>query len=94
MAEDGRIAAFEINGAELAVLSFGRERANVSKRLTASEQEVYALMRDGRSYKEIAGIRGVSVRTIGNQIRAIYRKLGICSRRELTLGRPVAPSSE
>ena len=37
----------------------------------------------GRSNGEIAAARGRSVRTIANQVAAIFRKLGVGSRLEL-----------
>jgi DNA-binding CsgD family transcriptional regulator len=52
-------------------------------KLTESEREVCALVVDGCSNFEIARVRGTSPRTVANQIAAIYRKLGVGSRREL-----------
>ncbi len=51
--------------------------------LTESENAVARAVVAGRSNKEIAAERGVSVKTIANQLRAIYEKLGVASRFEL-----------
>jgi DNA-binding NarL/FixJ family response regulator len=58
--------------------------------LTPSEREVAALLVAGSSNAEIARKRGASARTVANQARAIYRKLGICSRVELAAA--IAPT--
>lgn len=51
--------------------------------LTKTEGRLLSLVRQGRSDREIARIRGVSPRTVGNQLGSIYRKLGVVSRSEL-----------
>jgi DNA-binding CsgD family transcriptional regulator len=51
--------------------------------LTISEAQVTRLAMDGLSNAEIARRRGVSTRTVVNQLTAIYPKLGVGSRREL-----------
>lgn len=51
--------------------------------LTRSEAEIARLVFRGRSDREIAEARGASVRTVANQLAAIYRKLGVVSRFEL-----------
>ena len=50
---------------------------------TKAESEVAELALRGLSNEEMARARGVSPRTIANQIASIYRKMGVCSRREL-----------
>jgi DNA-binding CsgD family transcriptional regulator len=57
--------------------------AHLDERLTNAEKAVTALAVVGLSNAEIAGARGVSERTIANQLAAIYRKLGVSSRFEL-----------
>src|SRR4051794_7707172 len=51
--------------------------------LTPSEAQVTRMVLDGCSNEEIARQRGVSTRTIVNQLAAVYPKLGVSSRREL-----------
>lgn len=51
--------------------------------LTRAESEVLELLLDGRSNAEIAASRGRSVRTVANQVAALFRKVGVGSRLEL-----------
>ena len=51
--------------------------------LTAAEQEVLALLLDGRDTAAIAHERGTATRTTANQVASIFRKLGVGSRAEL-----------
>jgi DNA-binding NarL/FixJ family response regulator len=51
--------------------------------LTEAEREVAELVLEGLSNRDIAERRGASVKTIANQLRRIYEKLGVSSRFEL-----------
>ncbi|MBL9016998.1 MAG: helix-turn-helix transcriptional regulator [Myxococcales bacterium] len=51
--------------------------------LTAAERQVALLVTRGLSNAAIARQRRCAVRTVANQLQAIYRKLGIGSRAEL-----------
>lgn len=51
--------------------------------LTTSEAEVVLWICSGRSNAEIGRARGRSERTVANQVKAVFRKLGVTSRREL-----------
>jgi DNA-binding NarL/FixJ family response regulator len=51
--------------------------------LTASEREVVGHVVRGWSSRKIAELRGVSERTVNNQLAAVYRKLGVCNRFDL-----------
>ena len=51
--------------------------------LTAAEQNVAHLVAMGYTNRQIAQRRGVSVYTVGNQLAAIYGKLGASTRHEL-----------
>jgi DNA-binding CsgD family transcriptional regulator len=51
--------------------------------LTLAESDVVALLSSGSSNREIAAHRGTSVRTVSNQLAAIFKKLGLSSRNEL-----------
>jgi DNA-binding NarL/FixJ family response regulator len=59
------------------------ELASLPKSLSSAEKEVVQAVLAGRTNVEIASVRGTSVKTIGNQLHAIYRKLGVGSRHEL-----------
>lgn len=58
------------------------------ERLADAELAVASLAAEGRTDQEIAAARSVSVRTVNNQLRAVYRKLGIDDR--ANLGRRLA----
>ncbi len=61
-----------------------RERSSaLGTWLTRSELEVISRFLEGQLPEEIAEERGLSERTIGNQIRSGCRKLGFGDRREL-----------
>lgn len=61
--------------------------------LSAGEHAVVELALMGLSNKEISARRGVSARTVANQLRVAYSKLGVSSRFELAaaLGRAQDP---
>lgn len=52
-------------------------------RLTRAEQEVLRGLLLGRAYAEIATIRGTSPHTVGVQVKAVLRRLGASSSRDL-----------
>lgn len=70
---------------DLVWLSFDRAPAVAPHGLTAAELEVALLVYEDQSNQAIAEARGVSVKTVGNQLESIYRKLGVQSRVELVL---------
>lgn len=49
---------------------------------TPREAEIARLLAKGLSYAEIAEVTGLSVHTVGDHIKAIYRKLSVKSRSE------------
>ena len=61
--------------------------------LTDAERDVVARVLEGASNDDIARARGVSIKTVGNQLDAIYRKVGVGSRYELVL-RLITPRPE
>jgi DNA-binding CsgD family transcriptional regulator len=71
-------------GQELALFEFatsdGCPRATG---VTAAERVVLGLAVTGLSNAEIAARRGVSPRTVANQMESLFRKLGVHSRLEL-----------
>ncbi len=78
-----QVARFEVEGEEYALFSFPLPDPELPDGLTRAEQEVVRLLVQGKSNGEIAALRGVSVNTIANQLRSIYTKLGVGSRRDL-----------
>lgn len=81
----GRAATFEVGSRRYLVLEMvdgGREGLAT---LSASEQDVAVRLARGEAHAEIARARGVSPRTIANQVASIYRKLRIRSQAELGL---------
>ncbi|MCC6621660.1 MAG: hypothetical protein IT385_10425 [Deltaproteobacteria bacterium] len=58
-------------------------RASVLDPLPAAEREVVRLALGGLGNAAIAQVRGVSPRTIANQLASAYRRLAVSSRREL-----------
>lgn len=66
-----------------AVVAFDQAGLRLPAALIARELAVARLACEGHSNAEIAGMRGTSVRTVANQLAAIYGKLGVGSRVEL-----------
>jgi DNA-binding NarL/FixJ family response regulator len=79
-----RATTFSIDDTEFLVLSYPVVPLRVAEELTRAERDVAAAFARGRSMRDIAGMRGTSTRTVANQIRAIYSKLRVGSRAELS----------
>ena len=73
----------EIDGTELFLLGTPSLSKCLPDDLTHAEKDVAALVLEGMSNREIALTRGTSVRTIANQVAAIFRKLRVTARVEL-----------
>ena len=71
--------------ATFVVLSFPIVTGQVPAELTASEAAVVERVLSGMRTKAIAVARGVSERTVANQLQSAYRKLGVTSRAELAV---------
>jgi DNA-binding CsgD family transcriptional regulator len=84
-----RAAEFSLGGDRFAVLSFPLTPPAVPKSFSAAEREVAHALLEDRTNAEIAAVRGTSVRTVANQVAAIFLKTGVRSRSELlaALGR-------
>ncbi|BFU47575.1 AAA family ATPase [Krasilnikovia sp. MM14-A1004] len=89
---DLAIARFTEMGAAgyLAQARREREAAGASPRpgntpLTATEQRVAELVASGLSNRETAGLLFTSVRTVEGHLSAVYRKLGVRTRSQLTV---------
>lgn len=74
----------EAGGAEFAVLEWPARRPVLPATLTPAERAVAALAIAGLANREIARRRGVAARTVANQLAAVFQKLGVGSRSELT----------
>jgi DNA-binding CsgD family transcriptional regulator len=59
--------------------------ARIPPALTDAEQDIALRVFQGETTQQIARARGVSSKTIGNQLESIFRKLGVTSRAELVL---------
>lgn len=81
--EGTRGGRFLHGGVEHMYLSYVPDAFVRPDALTDAEAEIAARVVRGASTPEIACERGVSVRTVANQLGSIYRKLGVCSRAEL-----------
>jgi DNA-binding CsgD family transcriptional regulator len=78
-----RGGSFIANGRNLYVLCSPSLSERLPPVLTASERAVAALLLEGLSNRDVAAMRGTSVRTVANQVSAILRKLRIGSRTEI-----------
>lgn len=72
------------DGQEVALFEFATsDSCPRATGVTAAERVVLGLAAAGLSNAEIAARRGVSPRTVANQIASLFRKLGVHSRLEL-----------
>lgn len=73
---------FQLSALDFAVAGAPKTIAAVAT-LTPTEQELVDHVLGGRSDREIATARGTSARTVANQLRTLFAKLGVTSRSEL-----------
>jgi len=59
-----------------------RRSAEAPVVLTVKETEVLEALASGRSFKEVAVQQGISLHTVGDHVKSIYRKLAVNSRGE------------
>ncbi|HEY0395660.1 MAG TPA: helix-turn-helix transcriptional regulator [Candidatus Elarobacter sp.] len=52
--------------------------------VTETEMKILRLLVQGKTYKEIAGERRASAKTVGHHVQSLFRKFGVNSRGELT----------
>jgi DNA-binding NarL/FixJ family response regulator len=74
---------FKLGEEELVVFSLPQAEVSLPGELSAAEKEVAELIVRGLSNSEIAAERGTALRTVANQVQAIFTKLGVGSRGEL-----------
>jgi len=65
------------------VIVLSRAARPLPAQLSPAERELARGLRAGLSNAELAAARGTSIKTVANQLHALYRKLGVCSREEL-----------
>lgn len=68
---------------QLRVVEIPRPGQRVSAAWPSAERQVVELLVEGRCYTEIARLRRTSVRTVANQIAAVFRRLKVSGRSEL-----------
>lgn len=78
-----RSARLDYEGRAILVMSYEVPDWEFPPGLTVTEQAVLRAMLNGASQQEIAKARGVSYRTVANQIASAYGKLGVGSRAEV-----------
>jgi DNA-binding NarL/FixJ family response regulator len=81
--QPGRSCALEHGGIVYEIVSVERPELRSRSGMTASELDVMNRLIDGNSYAEIARARQKSVRTVANQIAAVFRRLHVSGRSEL-----------
>ena len=75
-------AQFRWDGKRYGYVALAAVRAP-SVELTPAERDVVQLVARGLTNRDIAARRRVSIHTVGNQLAAVYGKLGMSSRYEL-----------
>jgi DNA-binding NarL/FixJ family response regulator len=79
-----RAAAMDEVGPSIVVLSFPlADTEHPFDALTKAERVVARLALQGLSNREIAEVRGTSIRTVANQVASLLARLEVTSRREL-----------
>jgi DNA-binding CsgD family transcriptional regulator len=77
------INSLHVGGDTYKLVAYPLRRPAAFAALTCAELDVAEAVIDGHTSRQIATRRGVSERTVANQLGQIYRKLGLCSRHEL-----------
>lgn len=91
------VTFFTLGSEEFALIAVADNAAPALATLSEAETRILAELATGRSNQEIAVSRGTSLRTVTNQVSAVFQKLGVRSRSELVLllssGKPRSPSA-
>ncbi|MEM7138063.1 MAG: helix-turn-helix transcriptional regulator [Myxococcota bacterium] len=83
-AEGGpRVSRIRVGSEDILVLSVPLPTLRYPEGTTVAEQEIIDLVLQGLTAKEIAEVRGASLRTVTTQLGAIFRKAGVNSQPEL-----------
>ena len=80
-----RVSQLAYAGEQLVVLSMPSHATERPEALTDAEWQVARMAASGKPNREIAQLRGTSVRTVANQLASTFRKLGVASRTDLAL---------
>lgn len=78
-----RATRFRLAGDDYVVLSYPRSDLAAPAVLTSTERVVFSALLAGQSNQQIATSRDRSLRTVANQVAAVFAKLGVGSRAEL-----------
>ena len=73
----------KVGDERLVVLELPRVDPSTLQGLTETERAIVMRVVDGESNEHIAAERGVSPRTVANQLATVFRKLGVSGRAEL-----------
>lgn len=79
------VSRMTVGEQELALLTFPLRPPALPDSFSGAEREIALAVLEGRSNAEIAADRKTSVRTVANQIGAMFRKLGVHSRPEFVV---------
>ena len=82
---DVRVTPLVHRGEEVLVVSYPLRRPGSFALLSAAELAVVEAILEGRSHRDVASERGVSVRTVANQLASAYRKLKVRGAAELAV---------
>ncbi len=77
-------SAFAVSGADVSEFP-GDDLASRKRVLTAREQEVLKLLAEGRTVRSVAGILGLSIKTVDAHKFNLMRKLGLHNKAELVM---------
>jgi DNA-binding CsgD family transcriptional regulator len=80
---DVNISMFEVDGEAHVVVGYALKRPRAFAKLTAAELDVVEAVIEGLSTRELSRRRGVSERTVQNQLARVYAKLRVASKHEL-----------
>jgi len=79
------VTFFTLGAEEFALIPLAGNPAPALATLSEAETCILAELAIGRSNSEIAANRGTSLRTVTNQVSAVFQKLDVRSRSELVL---------
>lgn len=72
-------------GTDLALIELDLFEPRFPEELSEAERDIARRVFEGATNQQIAAARRVNVKTVGKQLEAIYRKLGVSCRAELVL---------